>query len=115
MEARQPIGAMRHVFRQELEGNRLAELQVFGSIDFAHAAAPDQANDAIAIGEHRAGNELRAVDRVRRQPPIGRPAGQRPCSRRIDRGAALGAVAARVRDVAPARITAHAIGMILGR
>ena len=57
--------------RQELERDRLSELQVFGSIDFAHAAAAQQADDAVAAGQHRAGNELRAVERVRRRQPIG--------------------------------------------
>ena len=64
VEAREPVGAMRDLVRQEFERDGLSELQVFGSIDFAHAAAAQQADDAVAAGQHRAGNELRAVERV---------------------------------------------------
>ncbi len=65
MEARQPVGAMRDILRQELERDGLSKLQVFSSIDFAHAAAAQQSDDAVAAGQHGAGNELRAVERVR--------------------------------------------------
>ena len=37
--------------RQELQRDRLAELQVVGAVDLAHAAAPEQADDAVALGE----------------------------------------------------------------
>ena len=43
--------------RQELEGNRLAELEVVGTIDFTHAAASEQADDAVTIGYHCPGNK----------------------------------------------------------
>ena len=65
MEAREPVGVIRDLLRQEFQSDRLSELQVFRSIDFAHAAATQQANDAVAAGQHRAGNELRAVESVR--------------------------------------------------
>ena len=65
MEAREPVGAIRDLLRQEFQRDRLSELQVFRSIDFAHAAATQQADDAVAAGQHRAGNELRAVESVR--------------------------------------------------
>ena len=113
MEARQPVGAMRDLLRQELERDGLSELQVFSSIDFAHAAAAQQADDAVAAGQHGAGNELRAVERVRRRQPIGRGDGQRRCLRRVNAGAACRAVAARFGNVAPAGRTVHRIGMIL--
>ncbi len=41
MEAGQPVGAVHDLPRQELESDGLPELQVFGSIDFAHAAAAE--------------------------------------------------------------------------
>ena len=113
VEARQPVGAMGDLLRQELESDGLAELQVVGAIDLAHAAAAQQADDAVAAGEHRAGNELRAVERVRRRQPIGRGHGQRRRVRRVHAGAACRAVAARFWNVAPAGWTVHRIGMIL--
>ena len=39
MEAREPVGVIRELLRQEFQSDRLSELQVFRSIDFAHAAA----------------------------------------------------------------------------
>ena len=65
MEASQPVGAMRDVLGQELERHDLSEFQVFGSIHLAHAAPAHQADDPIAAGQHRARNELRAVERTR--------------------------------------------------
>jgi hypothetical protein len=62
---------MRDLLRQELESDGFAELQVLRSIDFAHTAAADQSDDAVAASEHRAGNELRAIERVGRPQPFG--------------------------------------------
>ena len=42
---------------QELQRDRLAERQVVGAIDLAHAASPEQRDDAVAVGEHRARHE----------------------------------------------------------
>ena len=39
--------------RQELQRDRLAELQVVGAVDLAHAAAAEQADDPVALGEDR--------------------------------------------------------------
>jgi hypothetical protein len=44
-----------HRRRQEFQGDRLSELQVVGAIDLAHAAAAEETDDAIALGENRAG------------------------------------------------------------
>ena len=55
--------------RQELQRDRLAELQVVGAIDLAHAAAPEQADDPVALGEHRAGREAAGLDRIGRGQP----------------------------------------------
>ena len=54
----------REPLRQELQRDRLAELQVVGAVDLPHAAAPDQADDAVALGEDRARREASGVDRV---------------------------------------------------
>ena len=57
--------------RQELERDGNAEGQVVGAVDFAHAAAAEQANDAVAAGEHLArgegGGRLTGPERQRRR------------------------------------------------
>ena len=52
VEPREPAGVGGERFGQELERHRLAERQIVGAIDLAHAAAAEQADDAIAAGEH---------------------------------------------------------------
>ena len=51
-------------FGEELERDRLAELQVVGAIDLAHAAAAEPADDAVTAVEDRAGRKAAVVDRV---------------------------------------------------
>ena len=59
-------GGLAHVGgREELEGDRLVEDQIVGAVDLAHAALAEPSEDAVAAGEHRAGNELRTVESVR--------------------------------------------------
>jgi hypothetical protein len=41
-----------HRRRQELQRHRLAELQVISPVDLSHAAAAEQADDAISIGKN---------------------------------------------------------------
>jgi hypothetical protein len=113
MEARQPVGAMRELLRQELERDRLSQLQIVRTIHFAHAAAAKQSDDAVAAGQDRAGNELRAVKRVRQQQPIGSVDGQRGRARCVRARAAGRAVAARLRNVVSTRRTPHRTGTIL--
>jgi len=67
MEFGDPVDVAGEFVRQKLEGYRLPEFQVFRPIHFTHAAAADQADDPITVGQHRPGNELRAVDGVRRR------------------------------------------------
>ena len=55
--------------RQELQRHRLTEPQIVGAIDFAHAAAAEQADDPIAAVENDAGRELSVIDRARRRQP----------------------------------------------
>ena len=50
--------------RQELQRDRLAELQVVGAIDLAHAAAPEEADDAVALGDDGSRREAFPVERV---------------------------------------------------
>jgi hypothetical protein len=48
VEARQTLGTVGQTARQELEGDRLAEQQIVGSVHLAHAAAAEQPDDAEA-------------------------------------------------------------------
>ena len=50
--------------REELQGDRLAEFQIVGAIHFAHAAAPQQRDDAVAVGENVARREAAEVERA---------------------------------------------------
>src|SRR5205085_5399894 len=55
VKARQGRAVRRQAFGEQLQGDRLRELEVVGAVDFAHAAAAQQADDAVTPGEHRAG------------------------------------------------------------
>ena len=44
-------------FGQELQGDRLAELEVVGAIDLAHAAAAEERHQPIASGDDRASRQ----------------------------------------------------------
>jgi hypothetical protein len=55
--------------RQERQRDRLAEFQVVGAIDLAHAPAPGQRDDAVAAGEDGARREAARVDRMGRGRP----------------------------------------------
>ena len=70
----EPLEPVRVAFegaRQELEGDRLLELQVVRAIDLAHSAPAEQPHDPVAPGEDRARNEAIA----RRRAPSPRVAG----------------------------------------
>ena len=66
VELRQARGIAIDVRRQELQRDRLPELQIVGAIDLAHAAAAEAADDAVAAAEQRAGSES-GRDRWRRR------------------------------------------------
>ena len=72
--------------RQELQRDRLAELQVVGAVDLAHPAAADQPDDPIALREDGARREA-ARARSNPRTPGGRRARTRasPRRRRRDR------------------------------
>ena len=48
---------------KKLESDRLAEFEIVGAVDLAHAAAAQQFDDAVALSEDSAGKET-AVDCV---------------------------------------------------
>ena len=77
-EPLEPIRVALDVARQELQRDGLAELQVVGAVDLAHAAAAEQADHAIAAGEDRAGQEtlgITPMPRRRRRERRGRRVG----------------------------------------
>ena len=47
LEALERAGLQRHVFRQELEGDRAIEPRVLGLVDDAHAAAAEEFGDLV--------------------------------------------------------------------
>ena len=66
-------GSRIEVVGQELQRDGLAELEIVGAVDLAHAAAAERRDDAEAAGEERAGGEA---------PPAGAAGrGQRERSR----------------------------------
>src|SRR5262245_11873086 len=67
MEARKSIRAACEFFGQELQRHRLAELQILGPVHLTHATATDEADDALTIGQHRAGDEARVFDGIGRR------------------------------------------------
>ena len=72
VELRQPRRIAVDVRRQELQRDRLTELQIVGAIDLAHAAAAEPPDDAVAAAEERAGLEAAVVDRARGRQPAAR-------------------------------------------
>ena len=51
-------------FGQELEGDRLPQLQVVGAVDLSHSPLAQQLHDAVAPAEDGAGQEAAVIDRV---------------------------------------------------
>ena len=57
MELGEPLRVFGDGRRQELQRDVLPEPQILGAVDLAHAAAADQAEDAVALGQQRAGGD----------------------------------------------------------
>ena len=57
VELGEPLRILGDGRRQELQRDALSEAQILGAVDLAHAAAADQAEDAVALGEQRARGE----------------------------------------------------------
>ena len=74
VEPREPLRILGHRRRQELQRDGLPEAEILGAVDLAHAAAAEQAEDAVALGQQRARR-----DPLARWPGAGRrqPAGTR--------------------------------------
>ncbi len=75
---RAAAGSSATAARQELQRDGLPEREVVGAVDLAHAAAAEEADDAVALGQQGAGG-----DRLARRPGPRRrqPAGTRGRSR----------------------------------
>jgi hypothetical protein len=58
----EPPDARAFVCREQLEGNRLPELQIVGTVHLAHASAAEASDDAVARREDAPGRKPRAVD-----------------------------------------------------
>ena len=74
-EALEPARVARQIVGQEFERHLLPELQVVGPVDLAHAAPPEQTDDAVAAGEDDAGGEAGRVAGIGRSARAG---GARP-------------------------------------
>ena len=69
VELGEPLRVLGNGRRQELQCDGLPEAQILGAVDLAHAAAADQAEDAVALGQQRArGDRLAGRSGARRQP-----------------------------------------------
>ena len=66
MEPPQRSAVTEQMVRQELERDRLAQFQIVGAINFAHAAAPQQPNDSITLSQKRPGYESSIINRIKR-------------------------------------------------
>ena len=53
VELGEPLRILGNGRRQELQRDGLAEPQILGTVDLAHAATADQPEDAVALGEQR--------------------------------------------------------------
>ena len=75
VKALQQVLVLRGFLGQELQRHGLAQREVGGAIDFAHAAAAQQSDDAVASAQQRAGEEAAFVDVGRRRDVRDRVAG----------------------------------------
>src|SRR6202040_2164732 len=64
MEAGQRAGVPGQGGGQEFNGHDLAEFEILGAIDFAHAAAAGERDEAVAAHDDLAGSEAAAADGI---------------------------------------------------
>ena len=72
VQLHQPRGIVVDFRGQELERDRLRQLEIVGAIHLAHAAAAETPDDAVAAAEQGAGRKPPVVDGVRRREPAAR-------------------------------------------
>jgi hypothetical protein len=109
VEPREPRGVARETRRQELQRDRLVQLQVVGAVDFAHTTPAQQADDPVALAHDSSGQEPPMED-VGRRPRGGQPGGG---LRGVERG--RGRSARSGHDARAARRTETTAGRHLGR
>jgi hypothetical protein len=61
MKSSEGGGVLGEDLGKKLDGDKLPECQVFGAVDFAHAAAACQGNDAVTAGDHLSRSESAAA------------------------------------------------------
>ena len=64
MKAGERSAVAQELIGKKLEGDGLAQLEIFGAVDLTHSALAEQTDDSISLAQDSAGNETRVVDRV---------------------------------------------------
>ncbi len=67
METRERGAVAQQVFGKKLQRDGLAQFEIVGAIDFAHAAFSEQAHDAITLSQHLARHKPGIVYRIERR------------------------------------------------
>jgi hypothetical protein len=62
IETLDPGGLRREPLREELQGDRLAELQIIGAVNLSHPALAEEPDDAVTLDEDRAGGKAAPVE-----------------------------------------------------
>jgi hypothetical protein len=65
VELRQPRRIAIDIAGQELQRDRLSELEVIRAVDLAHASASEPADDAVAAAEDGTRREAAVIDGIR--------------------------------------------------
>ena len=61
-------GKQKEAITRRTDGDVAVQLGIAGAVDFAHPALAEESNDAVAVGEHRAGRESAFVPGSWMQP-----------------------------------------------
>ncbi|MCH8244147.1 MAG: hypothetical protein IH897_16275, partial [Planctomycetes bacterium] len=67
-KALESVRVVGHIPRQKLESHRLTQFQILSSIDLAHSAFAEQADDPVPLGQHGARREAGIIKRVGGRP-----------------------------------------------
>ena len=67
METFEQVWPARGSWRQELQGDGLIQREIRRAIDFAHPAAPDQADHTVAVAEQRPRRKVAVLGRPARR------------------------------------------------
>ncbi len=64
VKTRQGGGILRKALGKKLDGDDLAERQIFRAIDFTHSTAASHGHNAIALGDYLSRREAPAADGI---------------------------------------------------